>query len=127
MQRSSIPMGVGSLKKWQEKGTLNFDLPYQRHAGVWSPFQKSMLVYSIFRDSYIPPLVFLKFTDGESPVDSVLDGQQRLTTLTIILSYPPTRNKTNPLKTIIITQNRIHLINKRMIRKIIFPKLPNIR
>ena len=81
MQRSSIPMGVGSLKKWQEKGTLNFDLPYQRHAGVWSPFQKSMLVYSIFRDSYIPPLVFLKFTDGESPVYSVLDGQQRLTTL----------------------------------------------
>jgi len=81
MQRSSIPMGVNNLKKWYEKGTLNFDLPYQRHAGVWSPFQKSMLVYSILRDSYIPPLVLLKYTEEDSPVYSVLDGQQRLTTL----------------------------------------------
>lgn len=86
MNRSSLPSSLGTLKKWYDcKNTLRFDLSYQRHAGVWSSIQKSMLVWSILSDSYIPPLIFLKTyeeRDGkDTPIYSVLDGQQRLTSL----------------------------------------------
>lgn len=87
MNRSSLPSSLGTLKKWAspDKDTLRFDLPYQRHSGMWSSIQKSMLVWSILSDSYIPPLIFLKNyedRDGkDTPVYSVLDGQQRLTSL----------------------------------------------
>ena len=87
MNRSSLPSSLGTLKKWAspDKDTLRFDLSYQRHSGMWSSIQKSMLVWSILSDSYIPPLIFLKNyedRDGkDTPVYSVLDGQQRLTSL----------------------------------------------
>lgn len=89
MNRSSLPLGVNSLKKWWDSPDkiLQCSLPFQRHSGMWNAITKSMLVWSILADSYIPPIVLLKDKTG---VDSknkdiftyqVLDGQQRLTTL----------------------------------------------
>ncbi|MDE7476485.1 MAG: DUF262 domain-containing protein, partial [Lachnospiraceae bacterium] len=89
MNRSSLPLGVNSLKKWWDSPDkiLRCSLPFQRHSGMWNAITKSMLVWSILADSYIPPIVLLKDKKG---VDSknkdiftyqVLDGQQRLTTL----------------------------------------------
>lgn len=86
MNRSSLPVALGTLKKWHDiKGTLKFDLPYQRHSGMWNSIQKSMLVWSILADSYIPPLIFLKEyeeRDGKDVLNyAVLEGNQRLTSL----------------------------------------------
>lgn len=89
MNRSSLPSGLSTLKKWkEEKETLRFDVKFQRKSGMWSNFQKSMLVWSILADSYIPPLVFVRCTDGTvdakgKPVSvySVLDGLQRLSNM----------------------------------------------
>lgn len=61
MNRSSLPVGLSTLKKWKdEKDTLHFDIAYQRHQGMWGLPQKSMLVWSILADSYIPPIVLTK-------------------------------------------------------------------
>ena len=52
MNRSSLPVGLFTLKKWKdEKDTLHFDIAYQRHQGMWGLPQKSMLVWSILADS----------------------------------------------------------------------------
>ena len=86
MNRSSLPSSLGTLKKWhEEKNTLRFNLSYQRHAGMWNSIQKSMLVWSILSDSYIPPLIFLKDYEEQDGKDvairQVCDGKQRLTSL----------------------------------------------
>jgi hypothetical protein len=89
MNRSSIPSGLSTLRKWHdEKGTLNFDLKFQRRAGVWNNIQKSMLVHSLLTDSYVPPVIFVKndediIDDKGKPMTSysVLDGLQRLSNL----------------------------------------------
>lgn len=89
MNRSSLPNGLATLKKWkEEKGTLRFDVKFQRKQGMWSQIQKSMLVWSILSDSYIPPLVFNKADEdmvddkGKSmAVYSVIDGLQRTSSL----------------------------------------------
>lgn len=89
MVRSSLPLGLGSLKKWweSEDGILRCSLPFQRHGGMWNSITKSNLVWSLLADSYVPPIVLLKDKAG---VDSkgkdiykyqIEDGQQRLTTL----------------------------------------------
>lgn len=89
MNRSTLNVGLSNLKKWkEEKNALRYDLSFQRHTGMWSLPAKSMLVWSILSDSYIPPLVFIK--NEEDVVDekgksmscySVLDGAQRTTNL----------------------------------------------
>lgn len=89
MIRSSLNVGLSNLKKWyEEKNSLRYDLSYQRHTGMWSLPAKSMLIWSILSDSYIPPLVFIK--NEENAIDekgkamscySVLDGAQRTTNL----------------------------------------------
>ena len=94
MNRSSLPVGLSTLKKWKEdKGCLRFDLKYQRHQNMWSLPQKSMLVWSILADSYIPPLVFLKSADEMKDEKgktiscySVLDGLQRTSNLISFLN-----------------------------------------
>lgn len=61
MNRSTLNVGLSNLKKWkEEKNALRYDLSFQRHTGMWSLPAKSMLVWSILSDSYIPPVVFIK-------------------------------------------------------------------
>ena len=89
MNRSSLPIGLNTLKKWwsSPEGVLKCSLPFQRHSGMWNLITKSMLVWSILADSYIPPIVLLKDKSGTNSKGKdifsyqVLDGQQRLTTL----------------------------------------------
>lgn len=89
MNRSSLPLGLNTLKKWwnSSEGVLKCSLPFQRHSGMWNAITKSMLVWSILADSYIPPIVLLKDklgTDSKGKdifTYQILDGQQRLTTL----------------------------------------------
>ena len=88
VNRSSLPLGLSVLKKWyEEKGCLKCTLPYQRHQGMWSSVTKSMLVWSILADSYIPPVVLLKDANGvddkgkQQFVYEICDGLQRLSSL----------------------------------------------
>ena len=85
MNRSNLPLGLYKLKRYWDSAErmLRCDLPFQRHAGVWSPITKSNLVWSMLADSYIPPIVLLKdrSEDGKGVVYEMEDGQQRLTNL----------------------------------------------
>ena len=88
MNRSSLPIGLGTLKKWYEdKNCLKCTLPYQRHSGMWNNITKSLIVWSILADSYIPPIVLLKDPDGVDEKGKqqfqyqICDGLQRLSTL----------------------------------------------
>lgn len=40
MQKSELPEGIRTLRKWYTTKTLRFDLPTQREEGQWSPLQK---------------------------------------------------------------------------------------
>ena len=89
MNRSSLPVSVNTMKKWFESDdkVLQCTLPFQRHSGMWSPMLKSNLVWSMLADSYIPPIVLLKYKRGEDSKGKdifgyqVLEGQQRLITI----------------------------------------------
>ncbi len=89
MTRSSLPVGVNKLKRWwdDESRVLRCTLPFQRHAGVWSAYTKSNLIWSLLADSYIPPIILLKDKSGvdgkgkDTYIYEILDGQQRLTNI----------------------------------------------
>ena len=89
MNRSSLPIGVNTLKKWWNSPNeiLKCSLPFQRHDNMWNAITKSMLIWSILADSYIPPIVLLKDKSGTDSKGKdiftyqILDGQQRLTTV----------------------------------------------
>lgn len=86
MNRSSLPIGINTLKKWWNSPNeiLKCSLPFQRHSGMWNAITKSMFVWSMLSDSYIPPIVLLKDKSGTDPKGKdiftyqILDGQQRL-------------------------------------------------
>jgi hypothetical protein len=74
------------LKMHQEKKVLTFDHPIQRHAGLWTIGQRSLLIHSMLSGYPIPNLYILRgdseiLDDKGKPVYnfSVLDGKQRLT------------------------------------------------
>ena len=81
MQKSSLPVGVKTLLKYYEAGTLDFDSPVQRHTGQWSNLQQSMLIHSMLADFIIPNLYFQKEVKDGTNYLSVLDGLQRLSTV----------------------------------------------
>lgn len=89
MERNSLPASLQTLYKWySEKNTLKFDLVFQRRVGYWNSITKSMLIWSVLTNSYIPPVLFVK--DDKDIIDEkgksssvyhVLDGAHRLSTL----------------------------------------------
>lgn len=88
MQRSNLPVGVNTLKKWKEDlGTLHDDLPFQRHSGMWSNIVQSNLIWSLLADYYVPPIILLKDKVGVNSKGKddfhyqVCDGLQRLSTI----------------------------------------------
>ena len=79
MQKSTIPVGVRTLKKWYDSGNLTFDNPIQRAGSQWSNLSKSLLIHSMISQFPIPSLYLLKSKDesiGETLYDC-LDGKQR--------------------------------------------------
>lgn len=81
MQKSSLPVGVKTLLKYYDAGTLDFDSPVQRHKGQWTNLQQSMLIHSMLADFIIPNLYFQKEVKDGVNYLSVLDGLQRLSTV----------------------------------------------
>lgn len=81
MQKSSLPVGIKTLMKYHEAGTLDFNNPVQRHQGQWNNLQQSMLIHSILSDYIVPNLYFRKESKDGTNYLSVLDGLQRLSTV----------------------------------------------
>lgn len=81
MQKSSLPVGIKTLLKYQEAGTLDFNNPVQRHQGQWNNLQQSMLIHSILGDYIIPNIYLKKEVREGTNYLSVLDGLQRLSTV----------------------------------------------
>ena len=87
MNKSTLPLGVGTLHKYWNEGTLACSLSFQRNPSQWSLITRSGLVASVLTDSYIPAVVFLKDKVGTNERGKdvvryeILDGQQRLTSL----------------------------------------------
>lgn len=78
MQKSTLPTGVRTLKKWHEKGSLTFDNPVQRSGSQWNLLQKSLLIHSMLANMPVPPVYLLKDKAGGETVYDALDGKQRL-------------------------------------------------
>lgn len=79
MQKSTLPTGTRTLKKWYEKGSLTFDNPVQRSGSQWSLIQRSLLIHSMLAGYPIPPLYLLKSKEGQNTIYDALDGKQRMT------------------------------------------------
>lgn len=78
MQKSTLPIGVRTLKKWYEKDNLSFDNPVQRSGSQWSLIQRSLLIHSMLAGFPIPPLYLLKKKEGTEIRYDALDGKQRV-------------------------------------------------
>ena len=81
MQKSTLPTGVRTLKKWYEKDNLSFDNPVQRSGSQWSLIQRSLLIHSMLAGYPIPPLYLLKSKDGQDTIYDALDGKQRMSNI----------------------------------------------
>ncbi|KAL1685009.1 hypothetical protein GGG16DRAFT_67161 [Schizophyllum commune] len=75
------------------QGDIDLDPEYQRNV-VWGDAKQIQLIDSIFRNFYIPPIIFtLTVEDGEEK-RTCIDGKQRLTSLHRFMDgqiYPPPR------------------------------------
>ena len=81
MIKSSLPVGVKTLMKYRDAGTLDFENPIQRQSGQWGNLQMSLLVQSMLLDYIIPNIYLKKEVIDKTNYLSVLDGKQRLTTV----------------------------------------------
>lgn len=73
-----------TLSWWaDQRETIDFEPPYQRRGGLWSPDDKQFLIDSILNQYDIPKLYIADFTFGPSPLNTkstqyaVIDGKQR--------------------------------------------------
>ncbi|KZT54225.1 hypothetical protein CALCODRAFT_485737 [Calocera cornea HHB12733] len=63
-----------------ESGEIDLDAEYQRDV-VWPDKNQSKLIDSVFRNYYIPPVVFSRKDNGIKEVKICVDGKQRLTSI----------------------------------------------
>lgn len=112
MKKSELPEGIRTLKKWSEKGEIDFDLPFQRASGQWRIVEKSLLVHSILIDFPGQSLYFTKETsaDKKNIVYGVVDGKQRLTSLFEFIDGNYILHGSTP--SVIIDDKEIELANK---------------
>ncbi|KAF9524551.1 hypothetical protein CPB83DRAFT_773624, partial [Crepidotus variabilis] len=62
-------------------GDVNLEPPYQRDV-VWPETKQIMVIDSIFRNFYIPPVIFsVQVHDDGSETKTCIDGKQRLTSI----------------------------------------------
>ncbi len=73
-----------TLSWWSEqREVIDFDPPYQRRGGLWSPSDKAFLIDSVLNEFDIPKMYIADFTFGPAPFNekntryAVIDGKQR--------------------------------------------------
>ena len=63
----------------QRKRVINFDPAYQREAGAWSSYRKTLFIDSLL-NNYDIPKIYLHENDEDGFEFAVIDGKQRITT-----------------------------------------------
>ena len=86
MIKSSLPVSIQTLLKYKENAILRNDLSFQPKSGLWSNITKSLFIHSLLSSSYIPSLLFWKYSeedDSGKPQNmfSILDGAQRMSAI----------------------------------------------
>ncbi|KAJ7638889.1 hypothetical protein FB45DRAFT_904165 [Roridomyces roridus] len=71
---------IRELHSLIHEGSIYLNPPYQRDV-VWSASKQSLLIDSIFRNFWIPPVVFSVTDDDGVPIRVCVDGKQRLTSI----------------------------------------------
>ncbi|KAJ7180176.1 hypothetical protein C8R43DRAFT_1117504 [Mycena crocata] len=72
---------IGALHGLIHEGAIDLNPPYQRDI-VWTAAKQAMLIDSLFRGFYIPPVVFAVTKDEDGvPTRVCVDGKQRLTSI----------------------------------------------
>lgn len=74
---------IADIRDWNESGTLLLQPDYQRRE-VWGTAARVMLIDSILNEIPMPKIFVSKFIKDKRTYRSVIDGQQRIST---ILSY----------------------------------------
>ncbi|KAI0666543.1 hypothetical protein C8Q78DRAFT_1107604 [Trametes maxima] len=68
------------LHKMIHEGEIDLNPPYQRDV-VWPEPKQIRVLDSIWRNYYVPPVVFTVIDDGEGEIRRCVDGKQRLTSI----------------------------------------------
>ncbi|QRW21728.1 mitochondrial intermembrane space import and assembly protein [Rhizoctonia solani] len=78
---NSHPVSCYDLYNQIQEGVISLDADYQRDV-VWNDAKQSNLIDSVYRDYFIPPVLFAKRIgdDGEE-IKVCIDGKQRLTSI----------------------------------------------
>lgn len=76
--RLNISWPIRQIKKMIEKGTINFDIYFQRN-DAWNDLQRSKLIQTILEGYPVPPVYANKLSDTK--VFEMLDGKQRMTSI----------------------------------------------
>ncbi|KAL1744739.1 hypothetical protein HDZ31DRAFT_37920 [Schizophyllum fasciatum] len=71
---------ASSLYEQISQGDIDLDPEYQRNV-VWGDAKQIQLIDSIFRNFYIPPIIFTVTTEDGEEKRTCIDGKQRLTSL----------------------------------------------
>ena len=78
------PLTVYNLWRLETSGHIKYDPAYQTELR-WSKFQKQLFIDSLIRGIDIPKLYVDVHHDGDRDILYVVDGQQRITTIFILL------------------------------------------
>ena len=102
---------INDILQWYENGELELSPKYQRNS-VWNEKAKSYLMDTIIRGLPIPPVFMRQKIDvtTKKTYREIIDGQQRFTSLTLLLIYLNNRLKTisqsyNMIETMIFSES----------------------
>ncbi|CAE6420576.1 unnamed protein product [Rhizoctonia solani] len=78
---NSHPVSCYDLYNQIQEGVISLEADYQRDV-VWNDTKQSNLIDSIYKDYFIPPVLFAKrLTEDGEEVKVCIDGKQRLTSI----------------------------------------------
>ena len=81
----SSPHTIADIREWNGNGTLLLQPDYQRRE-VWGDAARVMLIDSILNDIPMPKIFVSKAIKDMRTYRSVIDGQQRITTILTFLN-----------------------------------------
>lgn len=81
MERTLTSFSLRYLTERYAHHKLNFDFAIQRDSGQWNSEQASLLIHSAVSDMIVPTVYLTKENTSNGEIWTVIDGEQRLTTL----------------------------------------------